>query len=80
MRIPKLNKDDYLNHDEEFWMNVRKELTKELFSKEDKLEKTPENICKLANEIGVKPTARYFNIQPKQVRYYRDKINKNKAN
>lgn len=76
MVIPKLNKDDYLNHDEDFWRNFRKELTKELFSEKDKLEKTPENIYKLANEIGVKPTARYFNIQPKQVRYYRDKVEK----
>ena len=43
----------------------------------EKLEKTPDNIYKLAKEIGVKPTARYFDIQPSQVRYYIKKLESN---
>lgn len=75
--LPKLKPDDYLTQGYEFWKNYRIELTKLLLKEEEKLEKNPENIFKLSKEIGVKATARYFNIEPSQVRYYVKKIEKN---
>lgn len=82
MKFPKLNKDDYLKKDYEFWKNYRITLTKIIQEqqKEQLLDKTPENIYKKAKEIGVKPTARYFNIQPSQARYYIKKIENEKNN
>ena len=60
------------NNDIEYWIKYRRTLYKSIKEQENekKLEKTSENIYKLAKEKGVKPTARYFNIQPSQVRYY----------
>lgn len=72
--LPKLEPDDYLKKDYEFWRNFRIILTEELKKEEEQLEKTPENIVKLAKEIGIKPTARYFDIYPSQVRYYIKKL------
>lgn len=81
MSLQKLNADDYLFKDEKFWKNYRIELTKELKEKNVLLEKNPQNIYDMAKKTGVKPTARYFNIQPCQVRYFIKKhkkdINKN---
>lgn len=81
MSLQKLNTDDYLFKDEKFWKNYRIELTKELKEKNTLLEKNPQNIYDMAKKTGVKPTARYFNIQPCQVRYFIKKhekdINKN---
>lgn len=84
MDLPKLNKDDYLNHDYEFWKNYRHKLWEELqkeekYLKENSIPKTMENIVKMIEEKGVKPTARYFNISPKTVRYYREKYEKEKG-
>ena len=76
-KIIKLKSDDYLKQDATFWKEYREQLYQILFFEEEKLEKTPENIYKKAKEIGIKPTARYFNIQPCQVRYYIKKIEKN---
>lgn len=75
--LPKLKPDDYLTQGYEFWKNYRIQLTKILHEQEheEKLEKNPENIVKYAKEHGVKPSARYFNIQPSQVRYYIKKSN-----
>jgi hypothetical protein len=58
--------------DYEFWKNYRIILTQIIheLEKKEKIEKTPENIVMMAKEQGVKPTARYFEIQPSQVRYY----------
>lgn len=72
LKLPKLKSNDYLNKDYEFWKNYRIILTQIINEQEKqiKLEQTPENIVKLAKEQGVKPTARYFDIQPSQVRYY----------
>lgn len=72
LKLPKLKPNDYLNKDYEFWKNYRIILTQIINEqeKQTKVEKTPENIVKLAKEQGVKPTARYFGIQPSQVRYY----------
>lgn len=83
MDLPKLKKDDYLNHDYEFWKNYRQKLWEELqkeekFLKENAIPKNMENIVKMAEEKGVKPTSRYFNISPKTVRYYREKYEKEK--
>ena len=69
MKIQKLASDDYLNQNYDFWKNYRLDLIKEVESEikekeEEPLEKTPENIVYLSNKIGVKPTARYFNIFP----------------
>ena len=74
--LPKLNSEDYLTQGIEFWKNYRITLYKIINEQEQEvqLEKTPENIYKKAKEIGIKPTARYFNIQPSQVRYYIKKI------
>lgn len=76
----KLNKNDYLEKDATFWENIRKEMYQFLNEKdqEEKLEKTPQNIVMLAKERGIKPTARYFNIDPSQVRYYIKKLEKEK--
>lgn len=69
--LPKLEKDDYLNKGYEFWKNYREKLTEQLLGEQDNvIEKNPQNIVKMAHEIGVKPTARYFNIDPSSVRYY----------
>lgn len=72
LKLPKLEPNDYLKKDYEFWKNYRIILTKFIQEQEkkEKLEKTPENIVMLAKEQGIKPTARYFNIQPSQIRYY----------
>lgn len=79
MKIQKLASDDYLNQNYDFWKKYRIELIKEVEGnpkkeEEEILEKTPENIVYLSNKIGVKPTARYFNISPSTVRYYKKKI------
>ena len=70
MKIQKLASDDYLNQNYDFWKKYGKPKKEE----EEILEKTPENIVYLSNKIGVKPTARYFNIFPSTVRYYKKKI------
>lgn len=72
LKLPKLQPDDYLNGDYGFWKNYRITLTKIIHEQEklEKLEKTQKNIIMMAKEQGVKPTARYFGIQPSQVRYY----------
>lgn len=77
LKLPKLQPDDYLNGDYEFWKNYRIILTQIIHEqeKQEKLEKTPKNIIMMAKEQGVKPTARYFGIQPSQVRYYVKKQN-----
>lgn len=79
VKLPKLEPDDYLNKGFEFWKEYRIALTELILEQENQkqLEKTPENIYKKAKKIGIKPTARYFNIQPSQVRYYVRKIENN---
>lgn len=67
------------NKDFNYWKEYRKNLTEMLKEKQEKLEKTPENIYNMAKKSGVKPTARYFNIQPVQVRYYIKKFESEKA-
>lgn len=79
MKIQKLASDDYLNQNYDFWKKYRLDLIKEVESEtkeeeEESLEKTPENIVYLSNKIGVKPAARYFNILPSTVRYYKKKM------
>lgn len=59
-----MNWDEY-----EFWKTYRKDLMKKL-ENQPIIEKTPISIAKLAKEIGIKPTARYFHIAPNTVRYY----------
>ncbi len=76
MTLPQLNENDYIEKDCEFWKNYRKELTKLINKETSKIEKTTENIYNLSKEIGIKPTARYFNIEPSQVRYYIKKYEK----
>lgn len=78
LKLPILKPDDYLTQSAEFWKEYRITLYKIIKEKEQEvqLEKTPRNIYEKAKEIGVKPTARYFNIQPSQVRYYIKKIEK----
>lgn len=68
-----LKSNDYLNQGYDFWLNYRHWLTNSL-NNDNRIEKTKENIIKMAKEIGIKPTARYFNISPITVRNY---LNKN---
>ena len=74
--LPKLEEDDYLKKDFNFWKKYRELLYEEIKrqEKEDKINKTPENIVEMAESIGVKATARYFDITPSSVRYYRNKL------
>ena len=76
MSLKKLNENDYLVQNYEFWKNYRIELTKQLKSNDYVIEKTPKNIYDMVKNMGVKPTARYFNIQPSQVRYFIKKYEK----
>lgn len=82
LKLPKLKPDDYLNGDYEFWKNYRRILTQIIHEqeKQEKLEKTPENIIMMAKEQGIKPTERYFEIQPSQVRYYIKKYSGDDSN
>ena len=64
------NNDISSNNDYDYWKNYRKNLTSLIKDSNKVLEKTPYNIVKLAKEIGVKPTSRYFNIAPATVRSY----------
>ena len=72
--IPKIASDDYLHKSAEFWKNYRELLWKKIKEEElNPVEKTEENIINLAQQIGIKATARYFNITPSTVRYYINK-------
>lgn len=55
---------------QEYWKNYRKQITKQL--KEEKYydKKDKQSIIEMAIKIGIKPTARIFNISPSSVRYY----------
>lgn len=69
INLPTLGKDDYLTKNSEFWKIYRQNLYKFINQEEKRIEKTSKNIAKMAKEIGIKPTARYFNISPASVRY-----------
>ena len=71
--LPHLEKDDWKNKGIDFWKNYFDALAEILFVSNEKIPKTPKNIIEMSNKIGIKPTARYFNIEPSQVRYYRKK-------
>ena len=47
-------------------------------TKVQKIEKTTENIYKMAKKNGIKSTARYFNIYPSTVRYHIKKYENSK--
>ncbi len=74
--LPNLEENDYLEKNANFWKEYRVKLYKLASSEKEKIEKTPENIINMAKEIGIKPTARYFEIQPSQVRYFIKKYSK----
>ena len=59
-----------MNDEFEYWKKYRENLTNILKKDDVKLEKNPDNIIKMSKEVGIKPTARYFNITPSQVRYF----------
>ena len=61
------------NNGIEYWKKYLEELTKEIKEKTN-IEKTPKNVYEMAKKIGIKPTARYFDIYPSTVRYYIKKI------
>lgn len=53
-----------------YWKDYRKQITEQLkeeiyYDKNDK-----QLIIEMANKIGIKPTARKFNVLPSTVRYY----------
>lgn len=66
-----------MNNDYEYWYNYRVKLTnnlkkeKSIIYKDDNEKKKA--IAEMAKEIGIKPTARYFNIEPSSVRYWLNK-------
>ena len=60
----------------EYWKDFRKKLTNILKENEIKLEKNSKNIYDMYIKIGLKSTARYFNIQNSQVLYYVKKYKK----
>ena len=66
-----------MNNDYEYWYNYRVKLTnnlkkeKSIIYKDDNEKK--KSIVEMAKEIGIKPTARYFNIDPSSVRYWLNK-------
>lgn len=64
-----------MEKDEIYWRDYRRKLTKELNIIND-VEKNSKNIYDMAKRIGVKPTARYFGIDPSNVRYHIKKIEK----
>lgn len=70
-KLPHLDKDDWKNKGIDFWKNYFDILAETLFAENKEIPKTPKNIIEMSNKIGIKPTARYFNIEPSQVRYYR---------
>lgn len=72
--LPHLEKDDWKNKGADFWKDYFDILSEKLFISSEKIPKTAENIFDMSNKIGIKPTARYFNIEPSQVRYYRKKV------
>lgn len=59
--------DDYI-----FWKNYRQALYKEIKVQETakNIPKNAKNIVEMADKIGIKATARYFNINPSSVRYH----------
>lgn len=66
-----------MNNDYKYWYNYRVKLTNNLKKEKnivykDNDEKT-KAIVKMAKEIGIKPTARYFNIESSSVRYWLNK-------
>lgn len=71
--------------DEKYWMEYRKKLTKQLKQSEinkkennyNSKQEISEAIINMAQQIGVKATARYFNITAKTVRYWLKKLSKN---
>ena len=69
----------FKNIDIDYWKKYRQDLTKALFET-DNIEKTPQNIYDMAKKSGIKPTARFFNIQPSTVRYYIKKLEQKNDN
>ena len=65
--------------DENYWRDYRRKLTEQI-NEQAEIKKEPKNIYEMAKSIGVKPTARYFNIQPSLVRYYIKKFEKDNTN
>lgn len=66
-----------MNNDYNYWYDYRVKLTNELKKENNIVYKNDEEkkkaIVKMALEIGIKPTARYFNIEPSSVRYWLNK-------
>ena len=74
-----MNLETNENQNYKYWKEFREGLYR-LIKKsecEEKIEKTHENIYKMAKKSGVKPAARYFSIEPKTVRYYIKKFEDN---
>lgn len=76
--LPELKNDSWKTENADFWKNYRQTLTKLInnYKKEEKLEMTQKNILYLLESHSIKWTARYFNVQPGTIRYYKNKTNK----
>ena len=54
----------------EYWKNYRKKITEQLKEEKTYDKNDIQSIIEMASKIGIKPTARNFNISPSTVRYY----------
>lgn len=54
----------------EYWKNYRKQITGNLKKEQYYDKENKQLVAEVATKIGVKPTARMFNISPSSVRYY----------
>lgn len=63
----------------DYWYNYRLELTKKINDAKNKTneykneEDKRKDMVKMALDIGIKPTARYFNTTPATIRYWVNK-------
>ena len=65
-----------MNNDYNYWKKIREDLNKILKDEGKKMEMTPKTVYELSNKIGIKASARYFNVSPSTIRYYIEKYKK----
>ena len=65
-----------MNNNYQYWKKIREDLTNLLKENIESIEMTPKNVYELYKKIGVKATARYFNVSPSTIKYYLEKYKK----
>ena len=78
MSLSELMKDDDFKNKYNKAKKQHQELLNLINKKEEKIEKTTENIYNMAKKNGIKATARYFNTYPSTIRYHIKKYNDSK--